>query len=68
MFFSPKSARIFSFLADGLPTEELTAFCISNATAQALSLTSFARVAVAARPNQAAMLALLEENRDSPKG
>jgi uroporphyrinogen-III synthase len=62
MFFSPKSARIFSFLTDGLPTEELTAFCISNATAQALSLTTFARVAVAARPNQAAMLALLEEN------
>ena len=37
MFFSPKSARIFGVLADGLPTEDLTAFCISPATAQALS-------------------------------
>jgi len=68
MFFSPKSARIFSLLADGLPTEELTAFCISAATAQALSLTSFARIAVAGRPNQAAMLALLGERTNSSKG
>lgn len=60
MFFSPKSARIFGALADGLPTEDLTAFCISPATAQALSPMPFAHIAVAARPNQAAMLALLE--------
>ena len=60
MFFSPKSARIFGVLADGLPTEHMTAFCISPATAQALSPMSFAHVVVAARPNQAAMLALLD--------
>jgi uroporphyrinogen-III synthase len=60
MFFSPKSARIFGALADGLPTEDITAFCISPATAQALSPRSFAHIAVAARPNQAAMLALLD--------
>ena len=60
MFFSPKSARIFGRLADGLPTEDLTALCISPATAQALSPTPFARIAVAARPNQAAILALLD--------
>ena len=59
MFFSPKSARIFGLLADGLPTDDLTAFCISPATAQALSPTPFARIEVAARPNQAAILALL---------
>ncbi|HEX4028304.1 MAG TPA: uroporphyrinogen-III synthase [Rhizomicrobium sp.] len=59
MFFSPKSVRIFGALADGLPTEDLTAFCISPATAQALSPLSFGQVAVASRPNQAAMLALL---------
>ena len=59
MFFSPKSARIFGLLADGLPTDDLTALCISPATAQALSPTPFARIAVAARPNQAAILALL---------
>ena len=52
MFFSPKSARIFGALADGLPTEDLTAFCISPATAQALSPMSFApcRRGVAAQP------------------
>ncbi|HWM61987.1 MAG TPA: uroporphyrinogen-III synthase [Rhizomicrobium sp.] len=60
MFFSPRSARIFGVLADGLPTENLAALCISAATAQALVSLSFARVAVAARPNQAAMLALVE--------
>ncbi|HMH65988.1 MAG TPA: uroporphyrinogen-III synthase, partial [Rhizomicrobium sp.] len=62
MFFSPRSARIFGVLADGLPTEALAALCISQATAQALTSVSFARVAVAARPNQAAMLALVDEN------
>ena len=60
MFFSPRSARIFGVLADGLPTETLTAMCISPATAQALTALSFAQVAVAARPNQAAMLALTD--------
>ena len=60
MFFSPKSARIFGVLADGLPTEHMTALCISPATAQALSSMPFANIAVAAKPNQAAMLALLD--------
>jgi uroporphyrinogen-III synthase len=60
MFFSPKSARVFGVLADGLPTQNLTAYCISPATAQALSSMAFAHIAVAARPNQTAMLALLD--------
>lgn len=60
MFFSPKSARIFGVLADGLPTEDMTAFCISPATAQALSPMAFAQIAVAAKPNQRAILALLD--------
>jgi uroporphyrinogen-III synthase len=60
MFFSPKSARIFGVLADGLPTGNVTAYCISPATAQALSPMPFAQIAVAARPNQTAMLALLD--------
>jgi uroporphyrinogen-III synthase len=60
MFFSPRSARIFGVLADGLPTESLVALCISAATAQALTQMSFAQVAVAARPNQPAMLALVD--------
>ena len=59
MFFSPRSARVFADLADGLPTKTLTALCISPATAEALPPNAFAEVRVAERPNQAAMLALL---------
>jgi len=60
MLFSPRTARLFAALAEGLPTEGLTAFCISPVTAEALSSMSFGRVMVAERPNQQAMLALLE--------
>jgi uroporphyrinogen-III synthase len=60
LFFSPRTARIFGALAHALPTESLTAFCISPATAQALIGSRFARIAVATRPNQDAMLALVE--------
>ena len=60
MFFSPRTARIFGALSDTLPTEGLTAFCISPATAQVLTPTRFAKIAVAAHPNQDAMLALAE--------
>jgi uroporphyrinogen-III synthase len=60
MLFSPRTARIFAALADGLPTDGITALCISPATAQALAPMTFARLAVAERPNQDAMLALVE--------
>jgi uroporphyrinogen-III synthase len=60
MFFSPRTARIFAALAHDLPTDGLAALCISPTTAQALGAMAFARVAVAARPNQQAMLALTE--------
>jgi uroporphyrinogen-III synthase len=60
MFFSPRTARIFGALADTLPTESLTALCISPATAQALTSSRFAKLAVAEQPNQDAMLALAE--------
>jgi uroporphyrinogen-III synthase len=60
MFFSPRTARIFGALADTLPSEGLTAFCISPATARALTPSRFARIAVAQYPNQDAMLALVE--------
>ena len=59
LFFSPRSARIFCDLAAHLPTGKLIAFCISPVTAQALTL-AFREVRVAAAPNQAALLALLE--------
>lgn len=58
MFFSPRTARIFAQLAQGLPTDGLAALCISQATADALAPRSFARIAVAVRPNQDDMLAL----------
>jgi uroporphyrinogen-III synthase len=58
-FFSPRSARVFCDLAAGLPTQKLVAFCISPVTAKALTL-AFREVRVAAAPNQAALLALLE--------
>jgi uroporphyrinogen-III synthase len=60
MFFSPRTAAIFVRLAEGLPTDGLTALCISRATAQALAPRSFAHIKVAARPNQDEMLALTE--------
>lgn len=59
LFFSPRSARVFCGLATGLPTQSLIAFCISQATADALDPSAFARTRVAARPNQDALLALL---------
>ncbi|HVV27042.1 MAG TPA: uroporphyrinogen-III synthase [Rhizomicrobium sp.] len=59
MFFSPRSARVFCDLARDLPTDGLVALCISPATAAALDGKAFARITVAARPNQAAMLALV---------
>ncbi len=58
LFFSPRSARIFCGLAHGLPTEGLTALCISPVTAQALTR-NFKAVRIADRPNQQALLALL---------
>jgi uroporphyrinogen-III synthase len=61
--FSPRSAKIFASLVGdaGLAArcEKLAAFCISAATAAALSPLSFARVAVAGMPNQDAILDLL---------
>lgn len=63
LMFSPRSARVFASLVDkdGLAEncQRLDAFCISAATADALSPLSFSRVVVAGSPNQAAMLDLL---------
>jgi uroporphyrinogen-III synthase len=60
MFFSPRSARLFLTLAQGLPIAGLTAFCISPATADVLASGIFAEVRIADRPNQAAMLSLAD--------
>jgi uroporphyrinogen-III synthase len=62
MFFSPKSARLFLTLAQGLPIAGLTAFCISPATAGVLASGIFTEVRIAERPNQVAMLALADRS------
>jgi uroporphyrinogen-III synthase len=64
MLFSPKSAGIFASLvaSAGLAPRcaSITAYCISAATAAALAPLTFQRLAIAASPNQDAMLALLK--------
>ena len=63
LLFSPRSAETFAVLTGkaGLSArcERLTAFCISAATANALSPLCFARVAIAVSPNQRSMLDLI---------
>ena len=70
LLFSPRSAKIFSALATeaGLAAAcaNLTAFCISAATAAALNPLTFERVAVAGAPNQDAMLATLPPPQPGP--
>jgi uroporphyrinogen-III synthase len=63
LLFSPRSAKIFAALVTeaelAAACARLTAFCISTATAAALTALSFARVSVAGAPNQDAMLELI---------
>jgi uroporphyrinogen-III synthase len=60
LFFSPVSAKIFLEVCAGLSTAKLVALCISTATAKALPADAFAEIRIAAAPNQAALLALVE--------
>jgi uroporphyrinogen-III synthase len=63
LLFSPRSAKTFANLITeaklASACEKLQAYCISAATAAALTPLTFARVAVAGQPNQEAMLALI---------
>ena len=63
LFFSPRTAKTFATLvakAELAPhCERLTAWCISAATATALSPLPFSRIVVAGAPNQEAVLDLL---------
>ncbi len=63
LIFSPRTSHIFSALVvqAGLASHcaNLIAFCISAAAADALAPLQFARVAVAEKPNQQALLDLL---------
>jgi uroporphyrinogen-III synthase len=63
LLFSPRSAKIFAGLVAAEKLEQacerVEAYCISAATASALTPLTFARVTVAGVPNQDAMLALI---------
>jgi uroporphyrinogen-III synthase len=65
--FSPRSGKTLAALvtAAGLAAHcaRLDAYCISAAAAEGLAPLAFARIAVAAQPNEAAILALLPGNR-----
>jgi uroporphyrinogen-III synthase len=60
IFFSPRSAGIFMAQAGGISLRHVTALCISPATAQALPQGAFGDIRIAAKPNQEALLALLD--------
>ena len=60
LFFSPRSARIFIEQSGAMPLQAVSALCISSATAAALPPALFRAIRVAARPNQDALLALLD--------
>lgn len=60
LFFSPRTAKIFADLTRGRMPRHLVALCISPATAAALEAEDFAEIRVAARPNQAELLALVD--------
>jgi uroporphyrinogen-III synthase len=59
LFYSARSARVFSDLTAHLSIQAVEAFCISPATASALDPVRFRTLHVAAAPNQDALLALL---------
>ncbi len=61
LFFSPRTAATFAKLAQNMASGRITAYCLSAAVAQALADLPWRRVAVAASPSEAALLALLEE-------
>jgi uroporphyrinogen-III synthase len=62
LFYSPRSAAIFRdcVIKQDLPVESLIAICISAAAAAALASLPFGDVRVAAKPNQASLLKLLD--------
>ena len=70
LLFSPRSAKIFATLTSEAKLapacEKLDAYCISAATAAALTPLTFARVVVAGVPNQDAMIALIPPAAPGP--
>ena len=61
LFFSSRSARIFSEKVQGLDLGNVVAVCISEVTATALSPLVFREIRIATKPNQNALLACLDQ-------
>lgn len=70
LLFSPRSAKTFATLTTeaklAASCAKLEAYCISAATASALTPLDFARVSVAGAPNQDAMIALIPPPSPGP--
>ena len=60
LLFSPRSAVVFAALSAGLDLGPVDALCLSQNVALSLDPDHFARVLVATRPDQGALLDLLE--------
>ncbi|HTQ12578.1 MAG TPA: uroporphyrinogen-III synthase [Rhizomicrobium sp.] len=60
LLYSPRGARAFAELAAGLDCSGSAALCISEAAARPLAGLGFRAIEVAARPDQAALLACLD--------
>jgi uroporphyrinogen-III synthase len=62
LFYSPRSAAVFAGCVgrEGLPVNRLVAACISPAAAAGLAKLAFREMRTAARPDQAALLNLLD--------
>jgi uroporphyrinogen-III synthase len=69
LFFSPRNAATFVRLAAGLEEgcKHMVAVALSSAVAEKLAPLPWQRVAVAAAPNEAALLAALESSMATPR-
>lgn len=67
VFFSPRTAKTFAALTAaaglGRACERLTAYCLSAAVAEQASALAWQKTVVAARPEQAALLDAIEQNK-----
>ena len=60
LLFSPRTARLFVELARGVNLRTVSAYCLSQAVREAAAPGGFARLIVAARPDQTSLLATLK--------
>jgi uroporphyrinogen-III synthase len=59
LFYSPRTVQLFGALAEGFPLTAQTAYCLSEAVAETARRLGFGGIAVAARPEQEALLSLI---------